>query len=108
MDNQYNCEACSYTTNKKSNYLKHLKTKKHIRICGEDSIEHTKINSEQIKENDNSCIEPIKSKALLYAIMNIETKLSEIEESILRQSELISKIIDNQTMLNIMMIKKEN
>jgi hypothetical protein len=55
----YNCECCKYLTEKKTDFNKHLKTKKHIinKTNNKDdiklSLEQIKIEMEKLKETNN-------------------------------------------------------
>ena len=70
--NRFNCPKCNYNTSKKSSWVKHLKTKKHIRNVGYQKVAqgyqkvaHFKINSEN-KFECLICGKKYKFKSGLY------------------------------------------
>jgi len=46
----YNCVACSYKTNQKSNYNAHLKTFKHMKNV--KNVKNTKLNQNSDSDDD--------------------------------------------------------
>ena len=50
---EHNCEICRYKTSKKSSFINHLKTKKHLKIVNGDNMSVTS----DMTETSDYCIE---------------------------------------------------
>ena len=54
----YNCEKCNYNTPKKTDYFRHLNTKKHLKKISRKQNENKKnFNTEKTKKNENTILE---------------------------------------------------
>ena len=65
MDNKFYCKKCNYSTNKKSHWDKHLKTKKHIGQC----FTFVSKKSQKVAEKKytcNICNKEYKSRTTLW------------------------------------------
>lgn len=84
----YYCELCNFTTNKKYNYERHLISKKHI------EMENKKIykcnNCEKLYKHNSSLWKHLKT---CVEIKSDDTKFSQIIEQLIHENQEIRGII---------------
>jgi len=62
--NSYNCECCNYITKRQYNYIKHLKTKKHLNNVKQYEADNEKISVNSLKNPLNPSFSPQKSSQI--------------------------------------------
>ena len=80
---EFKCECCNFTTNLKTNYPRHLATKKHLKMIEESEIES--LVSEESEDKFDMLIK--KNESMEAAIQELKLTIEQLVNSIKKKKK---------------------
>ena len=103
---RFHCEFCNYTASQKSHYNKHIQTKKHKKLVGENGGKSVKKVLKSVKlrytceicnkqYKDRSGLRYHKKKANCRIISNEESKINNLTNQVSKLANSFNEAVDN-------------